>query len=175
MIFDEDSTLSCSICSEKYCDDRKPIVGKCGHSLCNLCAEKIQRNINQICPFCKMIKSFENQTVNYDLMTKIEHLSKKFEIEKENQKIREKCATHNQNNAYSFCYDDSIFLCSECIPDHIDSHSVKMFKESSVLLLNKYHKAAINIRDDLRNSITVQKDSFLYIFNKLPARSIPEQ
>ena len=166
MIFEDDSILHCTICSEKYNPKRNPIVGKCGHSLCSDCVDQMKKMKNQNCPFCKLMNSFEYSTVNYDLMMKIDSLLKKIEETKENDKIKEKCQKHKEVNAYSFCYDDSIFLCKDCIQDHLDIHTVRMFKDSSCLLLNNYHKTAISVRDDFKDYISQQKYNFFNQYSK---------
>lgn len=59
---------SCIICLDNYSDKNKPIIFNCGHTFCDSCQKKIQKNNSnkKICPTCR--KVIEDSFINYSLL-----------------------------------------------------------------------------------------------------------
>jgi len=57
--------MNCVICLEKMVN---PVVGKCGHSICGECCNKL---VNRKCPTCRTTTYFSK---NYDLMKTLDTL-----------------------------------------------------------------------------------------------------
>jgi Ring finger domain len=52
---DEHGMTECHICRENYDEKvRRPLIGKCGHTLCRECAANIICTSNK-CPYCKAL------------------------------------------------------------------------------------------------------------------------
>ena len=132
---EEKKFMSCEICGEKYEDKNKhkPLVGKCGHTMCETCVKNI--DIKKDCPFCKSANSFDKCSTNFEFLHMLQLVEKNIKDEEEKEKLLEKCLIHTKENAHSYCLNCSKFLCINCIKDHILIHDVRMIREQSAMYL----------------------------------------
>lgn len=65
-----DNQLECPVCVLKYdAAEQQPIVGTCGHSICEQCWPKLP---DKICPLCNKPGAFLNKTVNFGLKEQLQ-------------------------------------------------------------------------------------------------------
>lgn len=122
--------LSCTVCEEKYGDNRHPRILNCGHSICTVCLQQIF-HLDKLCPECRRTISGKNASelpVNYTVLRlarsfPYHHHAKKAKstgasADSEVQTEAGKCKVHG-SHLFFMCMKCQMWICRDCtVLDH---------------------------------------------------------
>ena len=105
----------CPICFIDFME-APPKVLTCGHSLCNICIEKLERDNRVLCPFDNLPSMTNQIKTNYALSALV----------RAKERQGPKCRNHSSEVTHFFCLNDKAFICLLCFKSgQHDGHALE--------------------------------------------------
>lgn len=150
--------VSCKICLSPYNSEKLiPKIIQCGHTMCNLCYDKIISFQNKICPFCKkeINKAFV-PLVNYEVLSLIQF-----------KKLSNSCPIHENESLLFFCQDCRNLICQLCILSRHLGHKLVKPEDSEISSFIKSYEAFQSFASEANNNEMNQQNCLKDIMSEI--------
>jgi hypothetical protein len=143
MIVDFEEKFCCGICAEKFNEkDKQPKILKCGHTICVKCLNKINKQSDFKCPYCKLSidKSYiAVAPTNFAILSLLDSTN--------DNDVNKNCTIHKQSLILN-CKTCSLDICQMCI---IQNHNGHIIGQSFSKALDPINKQIEEMKKELKS------------------------
>lgn len=151
---------NCNLCLDNFTDTNKPMVIKCGHTICSNCLKKVESK----CPYCKKTFGRNSAVINYHIVSSIDEINNNQITNEDILKTQPKfldlkkianfnfmCYKHPDIDVINYCSTCEQFTCIEC--SYACSQFNHIVKYINKKYFNIYNKLVYEFKNIYANSL----------------------